>query len=298
MRNNEPPPCSNRGNRVLFCCKVKYTLVLLRNAIITGFLLWTMGGYSQVTDSVRYSYPKVNGPYIKSCFTDSRDYFAAPVHWKGKQWIVFGGVGATAAILYTQDEKIREGFLRQQDPEVDKVVKYGIEPWGSGKYTVPLVGALYIGGRLARNDRLSATSLSACKALAVSGILVQLGKQAVHRHRPWQDDPADKTNWDGPFSDIHYTSFPSGHSAMVWSVATVFASEYKKTIWVPVLAYSLASATSLSRVYNDKHWASDIFIGSAIGYFTGRFMWKRNRSVTLLPFHQSGGTSLYMCLDL
>jgi membrane-associated phospholipid phosphatase len=53
--------------------------------------------------------------------------------------------------------------------------------------------------------------------------------------------------------------------------------EYSSTIWVPVLAYTLATGTAISRLYDNKHWASDVVIGSALGFVTGRFMWKMSR---------------------
>lgn len=61
---------------------------------------------------------------------------------------------------------------------------------------------------------------------------------------------------------------------MIFAVAAVFASEYRDKIWVPILSYTLASLASVSRVYDDKHWASDVIFGSALGFFIGKFVYK------------------------
>ncbi|HOH46365.1 MAG TPA: phosphatase PAP2 family protein, partial [Candidatus Cloacimonadota bacterium] len=76
--------------------------------------------------------------------------------------------------------------------------------------------------------------------------------------------------WNGSGITRKRDSFPSGHSMLVWSIAPIVADQYRETRWVPVLAYSLASLTSLSRVYDDKHWSSDVFAGALIGYLAGK----------------------------
>ena len=57
----------------------------------------------------------------------------------------------------------------------------------------------------------------------------------------------------------------------------VIASEYKGPV-IPVIAYSAAALTALSRVHDKRHWASDIFFGSVIGYFIARQIVKKSRN--------------------
>ncbi len=238
---------------------------------------------AQNADSLSFNYARISCPYFKSYFSDAKSLVVSPAHWKGRQWITLGAITGTGVLLYTQDAAVRDFVQEHRTTSGDKFFRYGFEHWGSGYYTVPLLGGLYVGGRLLKNNRLSATALTAGKAAAVSAVFVNVAKQAVHRHRPYQDIPADPANWDGPFGNRHHTSFPSGHSTLAFSVASVLASEYSETVWVPAVAYSLAAGTAISRVYHDKHWASDVFIGSALGWATGRFIWKRNQAVKVYP---------------
>jgi hypothetical protein len=67
-------------------------------------------------------------------------------------------------------------------------------------------------------------------------------------------------------------SFPSGHAAQAWAIATVVASEYGNHKWIPVLAYSYATAVSASRVMARQHFPADAFVGSALGFFIGRYV--------------------------
>lgn len=224
-------------------------------------------------DSIRYS--ELNKTYIKSYWHDSNSFVVSPARWRTKQWIEFGVVAGAGVLAYTQDEKIQKYFVGHQSATADNFSKYVFEPFG--RFAPVIIGGLYLGGRLVKDNRLAGTSLTAAKAFIVSAVGASVIKQITHRHRPFQDDIPDHANWDGPFSSIQYTSFPSGHATSAFSMATVYAMEYSSTIWVPVLSYTLATGTAVSRLYDNKHWASDVIIGSALGFVTGRFMWKQSR---------------------
>lgn len=101
-------------------------------------------------------------------------------------------------------------------------------------------------------------------------------KFSTHRSRPNTGESYD--SWGEPSleDDNDYLSFPSGHATSVFSVATVIATEYKENPYIPGLSYSIASLTAISRVHDNRHWASDIFMGSVIGYFTGKWVIKLN----------------------
>ncbi len=61
-------------------------------------------------------------------------------------------------------------------------------------------------------------------------------------------------------------SFPSGHTATAFMTATMLHKEYgAKSYWYSVGGYSVATATGLMRVVNDRHWISDVLVGAGIG---------------------------------
>jgi len=251
-------------------------------------------------DSV--AYPELNKTYLKSYYYDTKSFIVSPAKWKARQWIEFGAITGAGILAYTQDEKIQKYFVTHQSETADNLSKYIFEPIGNGIGTSVIIGSLYLGGRLARDKRLAGTSLTAAKAFIVSTVCTQVIKQLTHRHRPYQDAIPDHAQWEGPFADIHYNSFPSGHSTAAFSLATVFALEYSHTVWVPVLAYTLAAGTAVSRLYDNDHWASDVVIGSAIGFVTGRFMWKQsrkgNQKVLILPSLGTNTASLTFIIRL
>ena len=90
----------------------------------------------------------------------------------------------------------------------------------------------------------------AFSALLMGGVVNTL-KQTTNVERP-----------DG--SNKH--SFPSGHTTTAFMTATMFTKEYgHKSPWVGVGAYSVATATGLMRMANNKHWLSDVLTGAGIG---------------------------------
>jgi len=230
---------------------------------------------SQAAGNDTIQYPELNKTYLKSYWHDSKSFVISPAKWKTKQWIEFGVVAGAGVLAYTQEEKIQKYFVAHQSTTADNLSNYIFEPYG--RFAPVLIGGLYLGGRFAKDKRLAGTSLTAAKAFIVSAVGAGIIKQLTHRHRPYQDDISDHANWDGPFSSIDYTSFPSGHTTSAFSMATVYAMEYSSTIWVPILSYTLAAGTAVSRLNDNKHWASDVVIGSALGFVTGRFMWKQSR---------------------
>lgn len=97
-------------------------------------------------------------------------------------------------------------------------------------------------GRMLASDALS--------ALLMGSVVYSL-KKTTHVMRP-----------DG--SNNH--SFPSGHTATAFMTATMLTKEYgHKSPWIGIGAYSVATATGLMRMANNKHWLSDVLTGAGVG---------------------------------
>jgi len=103
------------------------------------------------------------------------------------------------------------------------------------------------------------------------------------RARPNNFGTTNPHQWDGPF--FNGNSFFSGHTSSVFSVASVIAYRYRDTKWVPYVSYSLATLAGFQRIYNNRHWASDVLLGAAVGTATGIFLcksWEKN-SIRFYP---------------
>jgi membrane-associated phospholipid phosphatase len=103
------------------------------------------------------------------------------------------------------------------------------------------------------------------------------------------DNPPDPFQWYGPFHPPSNSSFPSGHSTVAFAIATVVATSYNKTIWVPIVCYTLAGLTALSRVYQNDHWFSDVFVGSALGFAIGKTIINNQmKKLKIIPVSPNG----------
>jgi membrane-associated phospholipid phosphatase len=94
-------------------------------------------------------------------------------------------------------------------------------------------------------------------------------------------------------------AFPSGHTANAFFGAAVLAEEYKdQSIIYPIAGYTVATATGVFRILNNRHWASDVLVGAGIGILSAKaayviYPWLREkiggknktRNVAILPIY-------------
>jgi len=139
--------------------------------------------------------------------------------------------------------------------------------------------AVYSFNTALQDPDLHDTLIMALQSMAVTeGITVGF-KGAFGRARP-RHSPNDPYNFGG-----NGESFFSGHSSGAWAYSTVLASRYPSVKW---LAYGLAGCVSVSRVYEDAHWTSDVLTGALAGYIIGKLtvhypLWYM-KYVNILPY--------------
>ena len=237
--------------------------------------------------------------YFKSMLYDARDIGISPYRWNKYQWIAISGIAVVAGVFYTQDASIQKVVQHNQTPFWNSASKYGLERLGSGVYSLPAMGLMYGIGALVKNDKARYTALKGVEAYIIGFAVDNIMKQLTNRHRPYQSDPANPDVWNGPISLTINSSFPSGHSTNIFAIATVLATSYSKTIWVPILCYTLAGLTAASRVYQNDHWFSDVFVGSALGFAIGRTIMNNHiKKLKVLPIsHVGSGVMLVYSLD-
>ena len=233
----------------------------------------TEAAYNQQTQLTFRSYFQLLGSNLKQDFTK-------PFHMKKRDWARFGVFAAVTGALMFTDESIQQSALkfRNSNPEVVKIGKF-ITNFGGTYEAYTLIG-LGTYGFLTNHQKLKTTTLLASQAYITGAVVESVLKFLSGRTRPNYYNPATEARptFKGPFGNTSrdYTgaksnsSFPSGHATVAFAAATVFAMEYKSTVWVPIFSYTAATLISASRITENKHWTTDVFVGAALGYLTGR----------------------------
>ena len=139
---------------------------------------------------------------------------------------------------------------------------------------IAVPASLLVAGYLRHDDYQVGTAILCGEAYADSAVVDLAMKAVTRRKRPSDVPPGGSFNdtfFSGGKSPFKGSSFPSGHAAGVFSVATVIASRYHRHRWVPYLAYGFAGVISFSRITTSAHFPSDVFLGAALGYTVTRY---------------------------
>ena len=136
--------------------------------------------------------------------------------------------------------------------------------------------SMYAAGRLTHEEHLAALGLHGTEALVVGELVGGVMKGLIGRQRPYVK-PQNSHSFEflrGFGGGDAYRSFPSGHTLAAFAAAAAVTSEtsgwWPGTRWIigPVL-FTGAGLTGLSRMYDNRHWASDVIVGAGIGTFAG-----------------------------
>ena len=68
-----------------------------------------------------------------------------------------------------------------------------------------------------------------------------------------------------------FNSFPSGHTATAFVGAELMMQEFKnESIWYGISGYVVATGTGVFRMYNNRHWLTDVVAGAGIGILSAK----------------------------
>jgi membrane-associated phospholipid phosphatase len=206
-------------------------------------------------------------PFVEHLAQDQKQFWTAPTRIQSKdlKWIVpFAAV--TSAFIAS------DSWWSKQVPLSHVATSKKISDYGTYSL-IGVGGTSFLLGHLTRNDHLQEAGLLGGEAAINSTLIAYLLKGITERQRPYQG------NGNGDFFKGG-SSFPSEHSAIAWSVASVWAHEYPGTI-SQVAAYGLASAVTMARVTAKQHFPTDVVIGSALGWYFGRQVYRAHHDPEL-----------------
>lgn len=217
---------------------------------------------------------KLNKEFLRNFRDDFTGVIVSPKDWDSGDFVNLSAILGGGVLLYAIDQDIHSWFQKRRTSSSDDVFDV-ISPFGKGGLLVGLISTLYVSGELSHNNSLRKTALLSLESWLTSGTLALVLKVAAGRARPRAGESSHTFH---PFSTrSSYTSFPSGDTTSAFAVATTIADQSDK-LSIDILAYSLATLVAVGRIHDNKHWASDVFIGAALGYFVSKKISFLNRN--------------------
>jgi membrane-associated phospholipid phosphatase len=231
---------------------------------------------------------------------DAGRIWSSPFRLKARDVAPLIALAAGTAFLIAADEDIRDGvqsFAKKHSwvGDVGPVVTQmgSIGAWATA-------GAFFGAGLIFKDEKARDTGYLAASAMAQTFLVENVMKSLSGRQRPYVADGVD--HWSGPGAFFkrfdkdyqgRYVSFPSGHTATAFTLATIIALQYRHRDWVPIVAYSIAAGVGLSRMAMDRHWASDVLVGAVVGHLIARLvLHNHGRRQRLVPALACSGRAI------
>ena len=198
----------------------------------------------------------------RNLFLDQKMFWTAPFHMTETQlqWAV--PLAFAGAALVASDTAIEKHV-----PMTKTTVSHANTASNLGLGAMAGVGAgMFLWGHLTDNEQQRETGLLAGEAGIDAFLDTEVFKYAFGRERPFTGSGKGHFFQGG-------TSLPSEHASISWAIASVIAHEYPGPL-TQVLAYGAAGGISAARLVAHQHFASDVILGSALGWYLGRQVYR------------------------
>jgi membrane-associated phospholipid phosphatase len=205
---------------------------------------------------------------------------AEPIRWYHAAMAV-GGVAALTAI----DEPVQRHTQRHRSPalsDIADVFRHGGEPLFYGGVGAGILATGIVSG----NHGIQRAGRRVLVSVATAGVVLESMKLLIGRSRPTEGVGAFSFH---PFSSLKDSTgvaargaMPSGHALAAFAVVTSLADDIHSTT-AHLLLYTAAGGTAFSRVYENRHWVSDVAMGTVLGITIGKVVSGRWRIFNLRP---------------
>jgi undecaprenyl-diphosphatase len=151
---------------------------------------------------------------------------------------------------------------------------HSIDPFvnfiGHGATLIILAFLIWLVGRFL-DQRAYETGRALFISLVTSALVVQVMKHLVGRARP---KLTEKFLVVGPSLKSGYDSFPSGHTTLAFTLASVLSHHLPR---YRILFYTFAIVVCFERVEDGAHFPSDVLAGALLGLIIGNLLSFKSR---------------------
>jgi hypothetical protein len=207
--------------------------------------------------------PKVDLKSLpRNIFVDQKNFWTAPLHMTQTQWEWTIPIGAFGAVMLASDTAIEKHV-----PMTPSTVSHANTASNAGLAAMAGVGAgMFLWGHITENDQKRETGILSGEAGIDALLDTEAFKYIFGRDRPFTGNGKGRFFQGG-------TSFPSEHASISWAIASVIAHEYPGPA-TQILAYGAATGVGVARWVAHQHFATDVLVGSALGWYLGRQVYR------------------------
>ena len=180
------------------------------------------------------------------------------------------GYAAATFLCYRYLDTDMKNFAQANQNQTITDIATTYEQLGTGSTSIIITASTGVAALITKDKRLEKTTILLIGGHIINDIVTNQVKITFQRHRPNTGDPYNTFDWrGGPKTNL---SFFSAHTSNIFTTATAFATCFRNTKWVPIVAYSAAGLVGVCRIYNNAHWASDVLAGAAFGFASVKAM--------------------------
>lgn len=172
-------------------------------------------------------------------------------------------VAALTVAIFPHDASWLSSLISTENSSAEDAARF-LSLWGDFQTgTLMVVVLLLLGGKFLKKIHWQRVAIACLLAAILAGLTTNVISFATGRPRPYMNI---KDGFYGFEKDYTHHSFPSGHSTTAFATATTLSVAYPP-IAIPALA--AAGAVAWSRLSLNRHYPTDILVGSSIGILFG-----------------------------
>lgn len=195
-----------------------------------------------------------------------------PIRWESEDYMNLAIISAGTLLLFSVDKEIHKNINNGGVPSNSNLIKLG-HLYGETRTTEFAALGVEAYGLIFNDRKAMKLGLEIYESYYIANSITGLLKYSIGRSRPSEGNgPYEFKTFD---RGRRLCALPSGHATLAFSMSTVLAS-YTDDDHLKIIVYIPAFITAFSRIYENYHWASDVFLGAAIGHFVGKFITSRH----------------------
>jgi membrane-associated phospholipid phosphatase len=214
------------------------------------------------------------GAEFGNAVADIFHIWTAPFHSSGRDWLGTGAAVVVFGALMPFDDQIDRWIVTHQNSgflDVTQPFRRSnslLAPLSTDSRLLPIFSTLLVTGMVSNSRPLREAGYGCISAWAASSTVRGALYAGVGRTRPIAAH-GDQFDFTVPGGDWNHHSFFGGHTTNAFACASFLSQRFHLSVGEPLL-YTVAATIGVARMADRNHWASDTFLGSAVGVAIGR----------------------------